>query len=148
MAFFGFTCPAPVAKYVACVPSTSANGFFLLSVVSVVVISADLMAAGDHVGCAFFSSAATPARCGHDMDVPDLTSNLGISALGGNTKSAMPGTPASMFTPGPMMSGFRIPRLCRFGPRAEKGAIIGDRGVSNDVPFKMKFAVASFSDCT
>ncbi|KAK2978476.1 hypothetical protein RJ640_003230 [Escallonia rubra] len=43
----------------------------VLSRTSDVVIMAERMAAGVHSGCAPFKSAATPAACRHDMDVPD-----------------------------------------------------------------------------
>jgi hypothetical protein len=48
-----------------------------VSDVSAVVIIADLMAAGDQVGCALLTSAATPLRCGADMDVPERDAKLG-----------------------------------------------------------------------
>jgi hypothetical protein len=35
---------------------------------------ADLIALGLHVGWAAFSNAATPLMCGHDIDVPTITS--------------------------------------------------------------------------
>nr|CAB3487908.1 unnamed protein product [Digitaria exilis] len=142
-ALCGFTCPAPRARNVAGLPSTSAIGFRRLSVGTAVVISADLIAAGDHVGCACLISAAIPLRCGAAMDVPDLMSNLGTSALGANSTSSIDGTPARTFTPGPMMSGFKIPRLRLLGPREEKGATIGDCGVRNVDPLKTNVAVPS-----
>jgi hypothetical protein len=37
-----------------------------------VVKMADLMAAGDQVGCMLLISAATPLTCGVAMDVPDM----------------------------------------------------------------------------
>ena len=42
----------------------------VLLVMLAVVISADLIAAGDHSGWASASSAAAPATCGADIDVP------------------------------------------------------------------------------
>jgi hypothetical protein len=33
-------------------------------------MSADLIAIGVHPGCLFFNSAANPATCGLDIDVP------------------------------------------------------------------------------
>jgi len=40
-------------------------------VLNAVVISADLMAAGDQSGCCCLSSAATPATCGLAIEVPE-----------------------------------------------------------------------------
>lgn len=37
---------------------------------------ADLMAAGDQRGWKDFRYAATPATCGHAMEVPDISVNL------------------------------------------------------------------------
>ena len=36
-----------------------------------VVTSAERIAAGDHVGCSWVSSAPAPATCGEDIDVPE-----------------------------------------------------------------------------
>ncbi|KAK2980211.1 hypothetical protein RJ640_001557, partial [Escallonia rubra] len=55
----------------------------VLSRTSDVVIMAERMAAGVHSGCAPFKSAATPAACGHDMDVPDNKLNFVCDALYG-----------------------------------------------------------------
>src|SRR4051812_9539006 len=81
------------------------------------VISADLISAGDQLGCRLLITAAMPLRCGVDMDVPDsmkkarLTSstNSGCISLGAHA--------ARMFMPGPEMSGFRMPGLALLGPR-------------------------------
>jgi hypothetical protein len=40
----------------------------------VVVISADLISDGSHVGWAAFSRAPMPAMCGDAMDVPEIRS--------------------------------------------------------------------------
>ena len=83
------------------------------------VIRADLIAIGDQSGCRSLSSAARPATCGLDMDVP-------LYRL--NRLPAFPGgaTPARMSCPGAITSGFsRSPLPARSGPRDEKLAVKG-----------------------
>ncbi|BAF10939.1 Os03g0158800 [Oryza sativa Japonica Group] len=71
-----------------------------------VVISADLMAAGDHVGCTALTTATMPETCGHDMDVPEskfhVTERLSSGITVGDD---MGGHAARMFTPGAVTSG-------------------------------------------
>jgi hypothetical protein len=74
------------------------------------------MAAGDQVGCALFICAATPARCGADMDVPERGAKLG--------PRRERGTAARMSMPGPTMSGFSTPPLLRLGPQEENTATL------------------------
>jgi hypothetical protein len=45
------------------------------SVLYALVMSADLIIAGVHDGCFCLNSAATPATCGLDIDVPLTTLN-------------------------------------------------------------------------
>lgn len=77
---------------------------------SPVVTKADLMAAGDQVGCLDLMSAAIPATWGQDIEVPDKNMNplLFLLPLGGNA--------AKMSTPGAAMSGYlhqSFPVECR-----------------------------------
>uniref|UniRef100_A0A8R7QPS1 Uncharacterized protein n=1 Tax=Triticum urartu TaxID=4572 RepID=A0A8R7QPS1_TRIUA len=102
---------------------------------------ADLMAAGDQVGCAFLISTATPLMCGVDMDVPDMMSNLYAISLGGWASPLGMGTAAMMFTPGPVMSGLRIPWFCLLGPRDENGATTGAMRLPSNAPLKTSWAV-------
>src|SRR5262245_21271589 len=68
IARFGTTCPAPWRKistglvFGAGVPPSSTS--------VAEVISADLIIIGDQSSCRSFSSAARPATCGDDIDVP------------------------------------------------------------------------------
>src|SRR5262245_29361449 len=83
------------------------------------VISADLIIIGDQDGWRCIRSAATPATCGADMDVPlyKLKSSPGLP--GGATE-------ARMSWPGAITSGFnRSPPPAVNGPRDEKAAVNG-----------------------
>lgn len=51
------------------------------------------------------------------------------------------GHAARMFTPGPMMSGFRMPGLARLGPREEKEATVGAFFEPITVPLNWREAV-------
>ena len=85
----------------------------------VVVISADLIAIGDQSGWSCLNSAAMPAMCGADIDVPLKRSNSRPRCPGGATA-------ASTSTPGAPMSGFRrSPAPATSGPREEKSAMNG-----------------------
>ncbi|OAY85853.1 hypothetical protein ACMD2_15512 [Ananas comosus] len=126
-AFVGFTCPAPVARYWAgCSPSSEMR-LPLRSRVSADVIIADLIAAGDQSGCDAFSSAAIPARWAAAGDVPEIMLNVAIdsSFVGLLLAPTLFGHAATMFTPGPMMSGFSTPLLAALGPRPENAATAG-----------------------
>src|SRR5215213_4259486 len=80
-------------------------------------MSADLISAGDHVGCASLSRAATPATCGLAIDVPLRRSN--DRPLSGETA-------ARMSTPGAATSGLRMsPPELVLGPREENSAMNG-----------------------
>ncbi|TVU48605.1 hypothetical protein EJB05_08246, partial [Eragrostis curvula] len=102
---------------------------------------ADLIAAGDQVGCMLLTMAAIPLRCGVDIDVPDSmkkerlasSANCGCSSLGAQA--------ARMFMPGPVMSGLRIPGLALFGPRDEKNATDGAGEEPITVPRNVMVAV-------
>lgn len=70
------------------------------SIGSPVVTRADLMAAGDHVGCFDLMRAAIPATWGQDIEVPERRANPLFCDVpfGGNA--------AKMSTPGAAMSGY------------------------------------------
>ena len=90
-----------------------------MSVWLAVVIIADLIAIGDQFGCLAMSSAAMPAMCGLDIEVPDSASyRLPLSATGE--------TAAMTSTPGAVMSGFsRSPPPASAGPFDENAAMAG-----------------------
>ena len=84
------------------------------------------------------SKAATPLRCGHDIDVPDIMLKVdfeSVSLFRGN------GQAARMFTPGPMMSGFKIPGLGKLGPLEEKDVTAGAKEFPIIVPLNKMVAV-------
>src|SRR5512139_2168985 len=90
----------------------------LFRVWEAVVINADLIAAGDQVGYFCFKSAARPAMCGLDMEVPLRKSKLRPASLGDMA--------ARTSTPGAMMSGLsRSPPPASAGPREENEATSG-----------------------
>ncbi|CAA6663390.1 unnamed protein product [Spirodela intermedia] len=120
VALDGFTCPAPVAKRLAGWSFSSLMPSPLRSTASAVVMIADFTAAGDQLGWALRTSAAIPVRCGVDME----------------------GHAAMMLTPGPVMSGLRIPGLAWLGPREENEATAGDGDVPMSVPLTKKDTVA------
>ncbi|KAG5588893.1 hypothetical protein H5410_039407 [Solanum commersonii] len=62
LALDGLTCPAPMAKMLAGRSLSSKKGSLARFSVLAVVMIADLIAAGDQVGCVLFSDAATPLR--------------------------------------------------------------------------------------
>ena len=74
MALLGSMWPAPCdhGSKPFCMPVRPSS-----SVLKAVVISADLMAAGDQVGCACLSSSATPVTCGVAIDVPSYDAQSG-----------------------------------------------------------------------
>ncbi len=114
IASFGTMWPAPKSNGSAGVVPSS-----LTTLCRPVVISADLIAAGVQSGCASRSSAATPATCGTDIDVP-----LRYWKFSPRTPFATSGVcPARISTPGAVTSGFRISGAVRFGPRDEKPPI-------------------------
>ncbi|GAV79363.1 hypothetical protein CFOL_v3_22828 [Cephalotus follicularis] len=92
-------------------------GLFVLSMESDVVIIADRIAAGLHSGCAPFKSAATPAACGHDIDVPDnkLKSLYRDPELTVVTE-LFEGHAAKTKSPGAVMSGFKTNGQLEDGP--------------------------------
>jgi hypothetical protein len=76
------------------------------------------------------------------MDVPEMMLKVGPgrgNAVGGPTWN---GHAASTLTPGPVMSGFRIPGFWRLGPREEKEMVDGAGDVPRIVPWKRICAVA------
>ncbi|BAS90591.1 Os04g0573200 [Oryza sativa Japonica Group] len=136
-------CPAPCSNGVDALPvAASFIGRYVLSCTYAVVISADLICAGLQSGWLALISAATPATCGHDMDVPDRmlnpTRRLSLDKLDG---LASPLHAAKMFTPGATTSGLRISRVRMFGPRDENAATTGDGRMPSLVPPKLSVAV-------
>jgi len=82
-------------------------------------MSADLTIIGDQSGCRSMSSAARPATCGEDIEVP-------LSRLKSMPFAVTGETAARMSTPGAMTSGFsRSPPPARSGPREENEAVKG-----------------------
>src|SRR5690348_5020201 len=118
-------CPEPMSNGVASTPLRWMRRL-VLSVCPAVVISADLTSAGVHAGWACRSSAATPATCGLDMDVPDSPSNRLPWWPEGDTA-------ATMSTPGAVRSGLiKLPSPTIAGPTLENAATSGARGVAVD----------------
>nr|GMD75073.1 hypothetical protein ACMD2_15541 [Ipomoea batatas] len=108
---------------------------------SAVVIIADLIMAGDQSGWELFSSAATPLRCGQDIEVPEIMLKVDFE-LG--LLSTEVGHGARMLTPGPIMSGFRIPELSLLGPLEENAATIGAFLSPVIVPLKANVATGNY----
>lgn len=106
----------------------SVMGLPWLSSIVAVVMSADRTMAGVQSGCFFFSNAATPATCGHAMEVPETMLKLArLASLLLCVRGDSPGQAARMFAPGAMTSGLRISRTMWLGPRDEKDATTGAR---------------------
>src|SRR3954454_8138096 len=114
-AFDGSISPEPPSNGVAGVlPSSISTGL-------AVIISADLIIAGDHVGCAAVSSAPAPATWGPDIDVPEIDWNCW--PVGRPVAGAGFGVfPARMFTPGAVRSGLAMSGTAVCGPREENAA--------------------------
>src|SRR5688572_33051519 len=113
VARFGATWPAPCRKILCAALSASMllTGESRTSAPD--VISADLIIIGDQSSCRSFNSAAKPATCGADIDVPLYTLNDWPKLLGGAVA-------ARMSLPGAMTSGFRMsPPPAASGPRDE-----------------------------
>ncbi|ERN10468.1 hypothetical protein AMTR_s00420p00013340 [Amborella trichopoda] len=112
-------------KDIGQIMSCSFMGFPLLSRMSAVVIKADFLAAGVQSGWAAFSRAPMLLRWGVDIEVPIFT--LKTTLLGSSIPVGLKfdGQPATMFTPGPIMSGFRMPGLTMFGPLEVNADTIG-----------------------
>ena len=74
------------------------------------------------------------------MEVPDIMLNVGpvLFTVEGPTSK---GHAARTLTPGPVMSGFRMPGLARLGPLDENDVIAGAGDVPRMVPLKMKDTV-------
>jgi hypothetical protein len=81
-----------------------------------------------------------PLRCGHDIDVPEIMLKVDFEFV---LLSRGNGHAAKMLTPGPMMSGFRIPGLARLGPRDEKEATKGDDESPMTVPLNRIVAIGA-----
>ena len=83
-------------------------------------MSADLIAIGDQSGWRSLSSAARPATCGLDIDVPLIEVEVAGRRLPAGE------TAARMSWPGAITSGLsRSPPPARSGPRDEKDAVNG-----------------------
>ena len=76
------------------------------------------------------------------MEVPEMTLKVGPGRTCADGGPTWNGHAASTLTPGPVMSGFRMPGFSRLGPREEKAAMDGAGGVPRIVPSKMICAVA------
>src|SRR5688500_2116631 len=97
---------------------------------------ADLIAIGDQVGCLALSSAAMPAMCGLDIEVPEAASYRVPLAPTGETA-------ATTSTPGAVMSGFnRSPPPASAGPLDENAAIAGATTVSRTASVMLAVAPA------
>jgi hypothetical protein len=144
----GSTWPAPTSSGVAGFPvDTSRMPLPLGYSLYAVVISADRIATGLHSGCAARSSAARPLTCGHAMDVPEMMLNPTRRVSSGiGVGPTDPDHAARMFTPGAMMSGFRMPDVTVLGPRDEKAATTGDGWMPTLVPANTMLAVGFGSD--
>src|SRR3954452_18884176 len=116
-------CPEPMSNGVAFAPFRWI-GRSEVSSCPAVVIRADLTSAGVQVGWVARSSAATPATCGLDIEVPDSPSNRLPWWPEGETA-------ATMSTPGAVRSGLiRLPSPTIAGPALENAATSGARGVA------------------
>ncbi|OAY64549.1 hypothetical protein ACMD2_14352 [Ananas comosus] len=124
-----------MAKKLAGCNVSSLIGLPSRSVVSDVVMIADLIAAGDQSGCAPLISAAMPLRWGVDIEVPDIILKVAEVTFVSDGPT-WKGHAATTFRPGPMMSGFRMPGLWRLGPREEKKVTTGAGEVPKLVPWK------------
>src|SRR5918994_7588619 len=96
--------------------------FSLVTSCRPVVISADLIIAGDHDRWACRSKAATPATWGLDIDVPWIAWN----SWPGAPRNGVGEFPARICTPGAVTSGLMMSWAPPFGPRDEKPAMLGE----------------------
>lgn len=78
---------------------------------------ADLIADGDHDGCTALIKAAIPVICGQAMEVPERMLELIFATAGDQA--------ARIFSPGAVISGFRISGVKPLGPFEENEAIRG-----------------------
>ncbi|OAY74489.1 hypothetical protein ACMD2_15541 [Ananas comosus] len=121
----------------------------LWSTKSEVVMIADLIAAGDQCGCTLFISAATPLRCGVDIEVPEtMLKARSVETAIVDLVSAGAAHAAKMFIPGPVTSGFIIPGLAFPGPLEEKNATVGAGDDPSTVPSKAIVAVGALVELT
>lgn len=89
-------------------PEPYANSASVLAVFigEAVVIRADLMAAGDHVGLKDFTYAAAPEAWGHDIDVPKMMLYATTRVSSGYPDIVLASDHAArMSTPGAVRSG-------------------------------------------
>src|ERR1700752_67786 len=84
-------------------------------------MSADLICAGDHVGCACRRRAPAPAVCGLDIDVPLIAWN----SCPGAPRNGVGVLPARITTPGAVTSGLMRSGAAPLGPRDENAAMSG-----------------------
>src|SRR3954462_15780376 len=95
------------------------------------VMSADLISAGVHFGCAALTSAETPAACGLDIAVPAIAwKRLLLGPFVGVVWSGCGVMPARTWIPGAVMSGLMKSPV---GPRDENDAITS-AGVAVGLP--------------
>src|SRR3954470_20046529 len=124
-AVVGYTRPGSAAPFGLTKPAPWANGSSALETVSpALVMIADLISDGSHVGWSALTSAPMPAMCGEAIEVPDRKSNIRPWLLGGATA-------ATTSLPGAAMSGLRMsPPVVVDGPRDEKSVISGTWGAA------------------
>jgi hypothetical protein len=122
---FGATWPAPKSN-----ASPAVAPFSFVTSCRAVSMNADLIWSGDQSGWAWVSSAARPAICGDDIDVPLMDWNSSPGA----PRNGVGDAPARMLTPGAVMSGFRMAASAPFGPRDENSAMT-EPGVAVATPW-------------
>ena len=77
------------------------------------------------------------------MEVPEIMLNVDLVFVLFSTET---GHAARMLTPGPIISGFKIPKLCLFGPLEEKEVTSGADGFPITVPLNKNVAVGVRAD--
>uniref|UniRef100_A0A7N0V6X1 Uncharacterized protein n=1 Tax=Kalanchoe fedtschenkoi TaxID=63787 RepID=A0A7N0V6X1_KALFE len=141
LALVGLTWPAPVAKRSAGESVWSTMMFFPRLWVSAEVMMAERMAAGVQSGWELLSRAEMPLRWGQDMEVPEIM--LNVAVVGAELLSTWNGQAARMLTPGPMMSGLRMPGVWTEGPLDEKDVTAGAVLTPKMVPLNSSAAVGT-----
>lgn len=74
-----------------------------------VVIRAERIAAGDHVGWNDFTYAAAPETCGQDIEVPEMMLKFNVLLSPSTSEGVETGDQlAKMATPGATKSGYKM----------------------------------------
>ncbi|KAL3649760.1 hypothetical protein CASFOL_006163 [Castilleja foliolosa] len=89
-----------------------------------VVIIADLIAEGLHVGCADLTLAASPETCGQAIDVPESMLKSGGSISGRPIRVSFVGHAAMMPNPGAAISGPLDEKTATLGAGLEPGITV------------------------